>query len=103
MLLQGWIHSQRNNTDGLSQYEICILLYHINFMFSVLSVFSNVFTNIGFTTSELFHMFVQILTNVLMEAMPAHTMQYVRTQLEAIPANVLIKGSKEMVMNAQVL
>lgn len=74
------------------------------FYVSVLSVFfSKYFTNIGFTTSELFHMFVQILTNVLMEAIPAHTMPYVRTQLEAIPANVLIKGSKEMVMNAQVL
>lgn len=73
------------------------------FYVSVLSVFSNVFTNIGFTTSELFHLFVQILTNVLMEAIPAHTMPHVRTQLEAIPANVLIKGSKEMVMNAQVL
>lgn len=37
-----------------------------------------------------------------MEAIPAHPMPPVRIQLAAIPANVLIKVSKEMVMNAQV-
>lgn len=37
-----------------------------------------------------------------MEAIPAHPMPPVQTQLAATPANVLIKVSKEMVMNAQV-
>lgn len=37
-----------------------------------------------------------------MEAIPAQPMPHVRTQLAAIPANVLIKATKEMVMNAQV-
>lgn len=103
MLLQGWIHTQRNNTDGLSQYEMLLTCTSISYKFhvsrSVLLVLNCQFMQ----TSEIFHMLQQILTNVLMEVIPAHPMPSVRIQLAAIPANVLIRASKEMVMNAQVL